>query len=133
MSRAQLLTHTINLNHLSPAPVGHCQLLLLIEVAQSHIATDIRTGFPQLMLADRRRLLEYVEDIYLTRTSQIKIDLSSLLSFIEEIKQELPSFVNQLEGIKLQSLSFDFFLDLYDDQASQLTDGEKFDQNHKNI
>lgn len=117
------MIHTIDLSREARDLIGRFTINLIILAEKNHIATDIRTGFPQLMSQDRllidryvnRQLIHFKNKVIETNPRPLRL----IDEFLIELEPSLQATVDNVQGIELDSLSVDIFVDAYLPQTQQ--------------
>ena len=109
----QVITYSVSLKDPFKSMARDLDLHLYLRVSPAHIATDIETGFPSLMLMDRNKILEFVQGKYQEGRSEIEDDGTWIFDFLEDMTLTLPSFIDHMDGLFLENLSVTLYQDLY--------------------
>lgn len=117
------MIHSIDLSREARNLIGRFTINLILLTDKSHIATDIRTGFPQLMNQDRLLLDRYVNrQLIHFKNKFTEADsrpLRLIDDFLIELEPRLQETIDTIQGIELDSLSVDIFVDAYLPQMQQ--------------
>ena len=120
----QIITHDVELSDESNPMIGEFKIHFMLRAPRSHIATDIRTGFPNLIKGDRDVLDSLVKDHFIYYTNfVVNGEAMRPLTFIDEFLLSLESrildvFADELEELFLESTSVTVFTDILTQQLS---------------
>lgn len=120
----QIITHDVELSDESNPMIGEFKIHFMLRAPRSHIATDIRTGFPNLIKQDREVLDSLVHDHFIYYTNfVVNGEVMRPLTFIDEFLLSLESrildiFADELKELFLESTSVTVFTDILTQQLS---------------
>lgn len=111
------MIHSVNLSREAREIIGQLTINLILLTDKTHLATDIRTGFPTLMSHDRLMLDRYLNRQLIhfkaVQSQPVKRPLRFIDDFLIQVEPELCKMIETLNGIELDSLSVDVFVDAY--------------------
>lgn len=120
----QVILHDVELIDEMNPMIGEFKIHFLLRVPRSHIATDIRTGFPNLIQSDREILDTLVQDCFIYYINDIVQGKAMRpLTFIDEFLALLePQIINifkqDLDELFLESTSVSIFSDILTQKLS---------------
>src|SRR5699024_1181947 len=124
INKHQFITHTIELVDENHPLIAQFQLSLMLLVPSSLIATDIRTGFPNLVSNERIIIDQFVlmqfEDYNKNADSQKLRPLLYADNFLQIIEDDLFNYYQTHDEIELVSCNLNLFTDVRANSAIKL-------------
>ncbi|MBG9982294.1 hypothetical protein HZY86_04120 [Aerococcaceae bacterium DSM 111020] len=121
----QMISHEVELTDERNPMIGEFKIHFLLRVPRSHIATDIRTGFPYLMREDREQLEEMIDQHFIYYINEVVQGeairpLTFIDGFLESLEIKiLELFATDLKNLYLESTSVSIFTDILSHKISE--------------
>lgn len=112
----QFIHYHLDLSHPNHPYLGQFTINLILLVPSQYIATDIQTGFPQLMQSIRESLDNYLSKAYeeyqQSEAARNLRPLQFIDGFMMMIEPRIQLFIDNHPQINLDSLSVEIFSEL---------------------
>lgn len=112
----QIILHTLELSREDHPSLGSFQLHFMLKVPRSHIAIDLKSGFPNLMEEERRFLERVVRRHFQDFLSRKSDQASSPLVLVDQFLRELADLLPVLEKfhptLAFEGVDVSLFLDV---------------------
>lgn len=110
----QIIFHSIELMDEDHPTIAQFKLTLMLLVPKSHIATDIRTGFPNLMHEDREQIEEVIEAHFADYSASAEA-LRPLIyadQFLQQLEEPLALYFEQHSALQIMSANIEITADI---------------------